>query len=566
MHAEETAAILLILLCLAAALAGQASRLGLTVDEPGHIVSAHLYWAGADTLLPGDMPPLIQIVGGWPSLFFHLPVPRDRADLWSSRQESPIGSEMLMRMSDTPGLVERYILASRLPFLLFPLLTAVLLWWWSRQLYAPSVAVLLAAAFALEPTALGHGAFFKNDLAASFTFLLFWYRAWRFCTHPSAGNRLWLGAALGIALLAKLSLAILIPIGPALVLARGFRLASPARSLAHAAEVSVVAFAILCAAYRSCPPIAYWDGLVSIWQSNSDGGGISLWGLIVDAGHPLYFLAALAVKVPAPLQLLVVCGAALTAIHWRRRSAPDLLWLFPPLLYIALASLSNLQLGVRLILPALPFGLLIAGSAIGWLLHTRARATLLAAMFVWMAIVSARIYPYGLSYFNVWTGGPSHALEYLADSNVDWGQGLPALAEFQQTQGIEKLRLSYFGLDNPWRFFHDEQVEFVPPPWEPSMARGEVLQPEPGVYAISASLLPGFLFHPPYRDYYRFFRERKPLAIVAHSIYVYRVTGPNHRPTPSSRTHRMNPLVLPRHPALQKPETLPALTRIERPQ
>ncbi|MEZ5356373.1 MAG: glycosyltransferase family 39 protein [Bryobacteraceae bacterium] len=522
-RAPEAGVLCSILILLAAALALQASRLGLTVDEPGHLVSAHLYWLGADSLLPGDMPPLIQIVGGWPSLFFDPPVPRDNAELWNTRQESPIGSEMLMRMSDTPGLVERYVFASRLPLLVFPLLTAALVWWWGRWLFAPWVGVLAAALFALEPTAAGHGSLFKNDLAATCTYLFFWYRAWRFWREPACERALrWMGVALGIALLSKLSMAVLIPIGPAIAIAR--RSTSPRAALGAAGSVLAAAYAILAVAYQSIWPAAYWRGLVSIWHSNADGGGVYLWGRVLDAGHPLYFPAALAVKIPVPLQLLLLIGAIAIARRWVRPiQSADWLWLFPPALYIGFASMSNLQLGVRLILPALPFGLLIAGAAVAWLLRTPARMAALAAMLLWMAGVSAGVYPFGISFFNAWAGGPAHALDFLADSNVDWGQGLPALARFTRQHGIAKIRLSYFGLDNPWRFFREEEIEFIPPPWEPSMARGAVWEPDAGYYAISASLLPGFLFQPPYRGYYAYFRDREPLARVAHSIYVYRV-------------------------------------------
>ncbi len=31
---------------------------GITVDEPVHLVSAHVYWHGGQTLPPRDMPPL----------------------------------------------------------------------------------------------------------------------------------------------------------------------------------------------------------------------------------------------------------------------------------------------------------------------------------------------------------------------------------------------------------------------------------------------------------------------------------------------------------------------------
>lgn len=78
------------------------------------------------TCVPQGMPQLIKFAAGWGA-----PIP----------------------------LKSRMFFLSRLPFIIFS---------------AP-VALYLAAAFAFEPTALAHGALFKNDLAATFAHLLFWF-------------------------------------------------------------------------------------------------------------------------------------------------------------------------------------------------------------------------------------------------------------------------------------------------------------------------------------------------------------------------------------------------------
>ena len=50
-----------------------------------------------------------------------------------------------------------------------------------------------------------------------------------------------------------------------------------------------------------------------------------------------------------------------------------------------------------------------------------------------------------------------------------------------------------------------------------------LLYEAPGIYAISVSLLPSHFFAPKYRRYYEYFRNSKPGAIVAESIYIYQV-------------------------------------------
>src|SRR5207248_11073005 len=42
-------------------------------------------------------------------------------------------------------------------------------------------------------------------------------------------------------------------------------------------------------------------------------------------------------------------------------------------------------------------------------------------------------------------GGPANGFRYLADSNVDWGQDLPALRAAFERVGARRPLLSYFG-------------------------------------------------------------------------------------------------------------------------
>jgi hypothetical protein len=53
--------------------------------------------------------------------------------------------------------------------------------------------------------------------------------------------------------------------------------------------------------------------------------------------------------------------------------------------------------------------------------------------------------PHYLSYFNVFAGGPSQGYRRLADSNLDWGQDLPALADALERAGAERPVVVYLG-------------------------------------------------------------------------------------------------------------------------
>lgn len=547
-----------LLIVLSIALALEAARLGVTVDEPSHLLSSYLYWEGSDTLPPRDMPPLLKISAGWVPHLLGLPVPATLGQPGHRRAEWDAASDMMNRMEW--GAIEKVFFLTRLPMLVFPLLATGLLWWWSRQLFGPVCAMLLAVALALEPTARGHSSILKNDIASLFAYLLFWYCAWRYWKTPATGNAVALGGALFLAVISKLSMLFLLGVAPLIVTARCLsRKEGRVRAiltglscvllipylgtlaayqfetrLLHTDELSrlwadpaVPKWFVAPAAIFRVLPVAsgMWEGCVALFSSNHEAVPVYLMGQVLPEGSLFYFPAALAVKVPGALQLLIVLGIALALFYLRKGELGQgwAFWLIPGFLYITLASLSRFQLGVRLVLPALPFGLMLCGVALQWLLAHRRGQAFAALLFCWLFYRSVEIYPRGITYFNVWAGGADNGLQYLADSNLDWGQGLPDLADFARERGIRKLHLSYFGFDIPYRYFPESELEVVAPPWDDSTAKGEYLRPEPGYYAVSATLLPGHYFAPKYRNYYQVFRSLTPIAKPGHSIYVYRI-------------------------------------------
>ena len=97
------------------------------------------------------------------------------------------------------------------------------------------------------------------------------------------------------------------------------------------------------------------------------------------------------------------------------------------------------------------------------------------------------VHPHYLSYFNLLSGGPARGYRLLVDSSNDWGQDLPALAKWQESNKLHNKRyLAYFGTANPLSYginikklpgFLDRHYESD---WQPLSA---------GTYIISATLL-----------------------------------------------------------------------------
>ena len=210
-----------------------------------------------------------------------------------------------------------------------------------------------------------------------------------------------------------------------------------------------------------------------------------------ESGWREFFPAAFLLKTTLPtLAAGALALLALTRLARRRRSV---LYRLAPLVVFAVvyggfAISSSLNIGHRHLLPLYPVLYIAAGAAVHFSLSRVARAALLA-LVLWQGVEAWRVHPHYLTYFNQIAGGPAKGHRFLVDSSLDWGQGLPDLARWLETNaGHPRVYLSYFGSDEPARFglrairIGDVYFDYAPT---------RVLLPtlEPGLYCVSATML-----------------------------------------------------------------------------
>jgi hypothetical protein len=223
-------------------------------------------------------------------------------------------------------------------------------------------------------------------------------------------------------------------------------------------------------------PGRYVDGLLHVGVNHAEGHRHYLFGELYDGRIPAYFVLALLIKLPFA-QLV-----ALTALTLRRRvwRVPAVLWL-PALGYFLLMSWKAPPLGVRYVLPVLPV-LCVAGGLGAESLLDRVRLP-----WVRRSLLLLLLGAQGTAMAQALRDGPipwsnglgCHSdddLPCLDDSNLDWGQALPALAAYRdQAFPGEPVRILYFGSS----------------PVEPYVAlgekadRAELSEPRPALYAVS---------------------------------------------------------------------------------
>ena len=144
------------------------------------------------------------------------------------------------------------------------------------------------------------------------------------------------------------------------------------------------------------------------------------------------------------------------------------------------------------------------------------------ACVAWAGASAARSDPFPLAYFNELAGGPRGALRYVADSNLDWGQGLPALRDYVLAHELDAVYLSYFGTDRPEAY----GIRFRPLPTYGRVGGpggGEIPATAPRhVLVVSANNLLGVYLRAP--DAFAFLRAKEPVAVLAGSLFVYDLT------------------------------------------
>ena len=229
----------------------------------------------------------------------------------------------------------------------------------------------------------------------------------------------------------------------------------------------------------------------------------------------------MAVKTP----LATLAALATSAVYWGlfRRPFPRL-WnslalLLVPIVYLATAMTSDLNLGIRHVLPVYPFFFIILGvTAADGLRRFPGLSKAITSLFLLgLVLETYSIYPDFIPFFNIAAGGWKNGPRLLGDSNVDWGQELPAIAQWQRQHPQYQLFLDYFGSADP-RYF---QIHYVNLPGSTAPEDEAAADSRPPVYAISGNATHDPWLSPEARDFYAKLQSRRPIAVLGHCIYLY---------------------------------------------
>jgi 4-amino-4-deoxy-L-arabinose transferase-like glycosyltransferase len=286
-------------------------------------------------------------------------------------------------------------------------------------------------------------------------------------------------------------------------------------------------------------PLAHYGlGLLMVFQRASGGHTTYFLGEISASGWKIYFPFVYLIKEPLAFHILWILALIYFALKikepfWKETfkrfknfikehfvEFSMVLWL---LIYWLISIKSNLNIGVRHLLPIFPFMIILtAKGTIFWFENFKNKKFaygFLAILLFWQAISVLKIYPYFLAYANEIVGGPENVYLYTVDSNLDWGQDLKRLKKWVEENKIEKIYLDYFGGGNPKYYLGKKYESWWGQRNPKELKKGSYL-------AISATTLQGGRGNPvkgfdQATGYYLWLGKYQPVAKIGYSIFVF---------------------------------------------
>lgn len=225
-----------------------------------------------------------------------------------------------------------------------------------------------------------------------------------------------------------------------------------------------------------------------------------LLGSLSQRGWPHYFLIAYLVKESIPS--IILFALSLISVIRIRLKTFEIFCLITVASIMALYSfILRVDIGIRYLLPALPFIYLFSARCIPYLVKKRfvLSLTIMAALVIWHITAALISTPHTIAYFNEIAGGPSNGHKILLDSNYDWGGNLINLKRYMKEHEIKTIKLYNYGIIPPKMYGID--FEWLP------------CGPTTGYIAISANYLHGvdpFQNRP--QDCFDWLLKKKPVA------------------------------------------------------
>ncbi len=507
----------------------------LTFDETSHLPAGYSYLKTGDYRINLEQPPLIKLLAGFPLLFMKLNLPL-YSNYWKENSQYQFGKFFIFYSGNN---AERIIFWGRIPMVLLAVLLGYFIFIWTERLYGAGAGLFALFFYVFSPNMLAYSRLVVMDFGLGCFMLMACYQLWRYLEKPSPGGLALAGVFTGLALVTKFSAVMLLPVF--LVMAvyrvfidkRGMKVITPGNDTPDITSgilfivsgflvISVISIVIIYLVYglKGDALGMYKKGLDMIYYNQEQSYKFYMNGKFSPEPWWYYYLFAFLVKTPVPTLIMIIFAAVLL-----KKQKHDLyreMWLLLPVLIILFTSFFDARnLGLRRILPVYPFLFVFIGKVASgkepWLFPVKknTRNVIIGVLCVWYIILSVGIYPDYLTYFNVLAGGAKNGINYLDDSNIDWGQDLKRLKTYMDKNNIPQVKLKYFGTSDEKYY----KINSVP------LENSELVNgPRPGnYYAMSAHFLARLKLAVIEGSVkVDWLKEYEPVDVIGNTIYIYK--------------------------------------------
>lgn len=340
----------------------------------------------------------------------------------------------------------------RLGILPFFWVASFVVFLWGRRCGGPITALIATLLFTTLPPVLAHSGLITTDMALTGLVAAAAYAGVLWAERPDWTRTAVLGLTVGLAVASKLSaipylaaawlLMVVFHLGTGGTLRRAGGKTASATAVACLTIWAVYSFHVGPVNYLHCtlPAPEFFGGLAEVWKHNQDGHASFLLGQRRHFGVWYFFPVTLAIKTPLAMLLMLVWTP------WLVRRMRGRAHLATPVAFCAgillFAMTSRINIGVRHVLPIYAGLSIICGAASACVLQDRAgrwRAARVAmlSLLLWHVASGALQHPDYLPYTNEIAG--SHPEDFVADSDLDWGQDMKRLGAFFQRIGVPEI-------------------------------------------------------------------------------------------------------------------------------
>jgi len=545
----------------------------LTMDEQSHIGAGYSYLSQRDFRINPEHPPLIKDFSAIPLLFLDLNFPIDDA-AWAEGVNNQwiFGNKFIFNSGND---ADQIIFWARLPMLLVLVSLGWFLFWWTKKEFGKKVALITLFLFSFSPNLIAHGRLVTTDIGALLGFTLSTYFWLKFLRKPSNKNVVYAGLIFGFSMLLKFSLALLVPFLGIITLIYVFvKKENLIQYLGKSILIGLIGLVfVIWPVYQihttnypiekqvidttemlkptmwnplrktlismaNIPIIRsvglYFTGLLMATQRTAFGNTTYFLGTIANWSYRSYFPVVYLLKVPIGFHLLTL-SALLILISKRFKKArltirekiesnfTEFSMLVFLLIYWLTSVLGNLNLGIRHLLPVLPFTyMLVSSYLVKFINQIKKPALKKASMsFIYLCLAlyagsSLINYPYYISYFNEIVG-IDNGYKYVVDSNYDWGQDFNRLVEWVEENNIDKIKIDYFGGADVNYYLGDKAVWFDS---SSGIQKGYIAVSTTYLQAGTGEPLPGLDCN---NGFYRWLEDYEPIARAGKSILIYHI-------------------------------------------